>query len=68
VEGVIEGIEMVDGSYLGMGRGSGNTCLEQLLCFFKNPKFDVRPVMEVQGPPQYLTECLCRPQRRSSPA
>jgi len=51
VEGVIEGIEMVDGSYLGMGRGSGNTCLEQLLCFFKNPNFDVRPVMQVQPPP-----------------
>jgi hypothetical protein len=46
VEGVIEGIDMVDGSFLGMGRGSGNTCLEQLLCFFKNPKFDPRPVFD----------------------
>ncbi|KAJ1469012.1 hypothetical protein T484DRAFT_1853324 [Baffinella frigidus] len=42
----VKDVEMVDGSYLGMGRGSGNTCLEQLLCFFKNPKFDVRPVLE----------------------
>ena len=46
VEGVTEGIDMVDGSFLGMGRGSGNTCLEQLLCFFKNPKFDPRPVFD----------------------
>ena len=46
VEGVIEGIDMVDGSFLGMGRGSGNTCIEQLLCFFRNPKFDPRPVFE----------------------
>jgi 4-hydroxy 2-oxovalerate aldolase len=44
VEGVIEGIEMIDGSYLGMGRGSGNTCIEQLLCFLHNPKYDPRPV------------------------
>ena len=34
VEGIIEGIEMVDGSYLGMGRGSGNTCLEQVIFLF----------------------------------
>jgi len=47
VDGVIEGIEMVDGSYLGMGRGSGNTCLEQLICFFKNPKYDPRPIFGV---------------------
>jgi len=47
VEGVIEGIEMIDGSYLGLGRGSGNTCLEQLLCFLHNPKYDPRPVFAV---------------------
>mmetsp|Transcript_19197 Transcript_19197/g.52994 ORF Transcript_19197/g.52994 Transcript_19197/m.52994 type:complete len:735 (-) Transcript_19197:41-2245(-) len=47
VEGIIEGLEFVDGSVLGMGRGSGNTCLEQILCFLHNPKYDPRPIFEV---------------------
>eukprot|EP01065_Artemidia_motanka_P027770 TRINITY_DN32978_c0_g1_i1.p1 TRINITY_DN32978_c0_g1~~TRINITY_DN32978_c0_g1_i1.p1 ORF type:complete len:752 (+),score=239.41 TRINITY_DN32978_c0_g1_i1:58-2256(+) len=43
----LEGVVMVDGSILGLGRGGGNTTTENLLCFLKNPKFKLRPVLEV---------------------
>lgn len=47
VEGIIKGINYLDASIFGMGRGAGNCPLELLLGFLKNPKFDVRPVFDL---------------------
>ena len=37
------GATMVDSTMLGMGRGAGNTCTENLLIELKKRKFDYRP-------------------------
>lgn len=47
IEGVIQGANYVDGSLYGMGRGSGNCCLELLIAFLKNPKHDLTPILKV---------------------
>ncbi len=38
---------MVDSSLAGLARGAGITPTENMLCFLKNPKFKLRPVLEV---------------------
>ena len=45
IEGIIKGINFLDGSIYGMGRAAGNCTTELLLGFLKNPKYDVRPVL-----------------------
>ena len=47
IEAIIAGINRVDATLYGMGRGAGNCPLELLLSFLKNPKFDIRPLLEV---------------------
>jgi 4-hydroxy 2-oxovalerate aldolase len=47
VEAIICGINRLDATIYGMGRGAGNCPLELLLAFLKNPKFDLRPILEV---------------------
>ncbi|MFH1673395.1 MAG: aldolase catalytic domain-containing protein [Pseudomonadota bacterium] len=47
IAAIIAGINFLDGSLYGIGRGAGNCPLELLLSFLKNPKFNVRPVIEV---------------------
>jgi len=47
IEGIIRGANFLDGTLYGFGRGAGNCCLELLLGFLKNPKFDVRPLLDV---------------------
>jgi 4-hydroxy 2-oxovalerate aldolase len=47
IEAVIAGINRLDATIYGMGRGAGNCPLELLLSFLKNPKFDIRPILEV---------------------
>lgn len=47
IEAVIAGINYVDATIYGMGRGAGNCPLELLLSFLKNPKFNIRPVLDV---------------------
>jgi 4-hydroxy 2-oxovalerate aldolase len=44
---IIEGVNLLDATINGIGRGAGNCCLELLLGFLKNPKFDVRPIYKV---------------------
>ncbi len=41
---IIEGVNLLDATINGIGRGAGNCNLELLLMFLKNPKFDVGPL------------------------
>lgn len=47
VEAVIHGANFLDGSLYGIGRGAGNCCLELLMGFLKNPKFNLTPILRV---------------------
>ena len=47
IESVINNINYLDGTIFGIGRAAGNCPLELLLGFLKNPKFDLRPILEV---------------------
>ncbi len=47
ISAIINGINFLDGSLYGIGRGAGNCPLELLVSFLKNPKFKVRPLIEV---------------------
>ena len=47
IEGIIHNANYLDASLYGIGRGPGNCCLELLMGFLKNPKFDLRPVLKV---------------------
>lgn len=47
IEAIIAGVNYLDATIYGMGRGAGNCPLELLLSFLKNPKFDIRPILEV---------------------
>ncbi len=38
---------MLDASVFGIGRGPGNCCLELLLSFLQNPKYKMRPILEL---------------------
>jgi len=46
IEAIIKGANFVDGTLYGLGRGAGNCPTELLLGFLKNPKFDIRPLLE----------------------
>jgi len=47
IEGIIHDANYVDGSLYGIGRGPGNCCLELLVGFLKNPKFDLSPILKI---------------------
>ncbi|MFA6601216.1 MAG: aldolase catalytic domain-containing protein [Candidatus Omnitrophota bacterium] len=47
IEAIIHGANYVDGTVYGLGRAAGNCPLELLLGFLKNPKFDIRPVLDL---------------------
>ncbi|MDT8392045.1 MAG: aldolase catalytic domain-containing protein [Lentisphaeria bacterium] len=47
IQAIIDGADMLDASIFGIGRGAGNCPLELLIGFLKNPKFDLRPVLQV---------------------
>jgi 4-hydroxy 2-oxovalerate aldolase len=47
IEGIIHNANYVDGSLFGIGRGPGNCCLELLMGFLKNPKFNLTPILKV---------------------
>lgn len=46
IEAIICGANRLDATIYGIGRGAGNCPLELLLSFLKNPKFDVRPILD----------------------
>ncbi|MDA3852408.1 MAG: aldolase catalytic domain-containing protein [Spirochaetaceae bacterium] len=47
IQAIIDGCDMLDASAYGIGRGAGNCCLELLTDFLKNPKYDVRPILQL---------------------
>ena len=47
IAGIIRGANYLDGTLYGLGRAAGNCPLELLISFLKNPKFDIRPLLEV---------------------
>ncbi len=49
IEAIINNVNYLDGTIYGIGRAAGNCPLELLLGFLKNPKFDIRPVLELIG-------------------
>ncbi len=46
IEALILGVNRLDATINGMGRGAGNCPLELLIAFLKNPKFKLRPVLD----------------------
>lgn len=46
ISSIINGINYLDASMYGIGRGAGNCPLELLLSFLKNPKFNVEPIIK----------------------
>jgi 4-hydroxy 2-oxovalerate aldolase len=44
---IIDGMNLLDTTINGMGRGAGNCPTELLLGFLRNPKYDVRPIYKV---------------------
>jgi len=47
IAAIDEGVDFVDATIHGMGRGAGNCPLELLLFYLDNPRYDVRPVLEM---------------------
>ncbi|MFA5857853.1 MAG: aldolase catalytic domain-containing protein [Elusimicrobiota bacterium] len=47
IEGIIKGVNYLDGTLYGIGRAAGNCPLELLISFLKNPKFDILPLLDV---------------------
>lgn len=46
IEALVVGANRLDATINGMGRGAGNCSLELLIGFLKNPKFQLRPIIE----------------------
>ncbi|MFC1551034.1 aldolase catalytic domain-containing protein [Candidatus Latescibacterota bacterium] len=47
IEAIIHDVNYVDGTVYGIGRAAGNCTLELLIGFLKNPKYDIRPVLDL---------------------
>lgn len=47
IEAIIHNANYLDGTVYGIGRAAGNCPLELLIGFLKNPKFDIRPILDV---------------------
>jgi 4-hydroxy 2-oxovalerate aldolase len=47
IEAIIHDANFVDATVYGLGRAAGNCPLELMLGFLKNPKFDIRPVLDL---------------------
>ena len=46
IKGIIGGANYLDATMAGLGRGAGNCEMELLLGFLRNPKFNLRPVLD----------------------
>jgi len=49
IEAIIKNTNYVDGTLYGFGRAAGNCPIELLIGFLKNPKYFIRPLLEVIG-------------------
>ncbi|MFH1009109.1 MAG: aldolase catalytic domain-containing protein [Candidatus Latescibacterota bacterium] len=47
IEAIIQGANRVDATMYGMGRGAGNCPMELLIGFLRNPKFHLRPILQL---------------------
>ena len=47
IEAIVLGSNRADATMAGLGRGAGNCPMELLLGFLRNPKFNLRPVIEL---------------------
>ena len=47
IEAIIHDANYVDGTVYGIGRAAGNCPLELLIGFLKNPKYDIRPILDL---------------------
>lgn len=47
IEAIINGTNFLDATIYGIGRAAGNCPLELLMGFLKNPKFDIRPILDI---------------------
>ncbi|MEW5895393.1 MAG: aldolase catalytic domain-containing protein [Candidatus Omnitrophota bacterium] len=47
IEAIIHGANYLDATVYGIGRAAGNCPLELLIGFLKNPKFDIRPILDL---------------------
>ena len=47
IEGIIHNANFLDATVYGIGRAAGNCPLELLIGFLKNPKFDIRPLLDL---------------------
>ncbi len=47
IQAIIDGANMLDASVYGIGRGPGNCCLELLMSFLQNPKYNLRPLLKL---------------------
>lgn len=46
IEAVGDGVDWLDATYAGMGRGAGNCSMELLLGLLRNPKYQIHPVIQ----------------------
>ncbi|MBP5175308.1 MAG: nucleoid-structuring protein H-NS, partial [Treponema sp.] len=46
IEAVGDGVNWLDATYAGMGRGAGNCSMENLISFLHNPKYSLYPVID----------------------
>jgi len=47
IEAIIHNANYLDATIFGIGRAAGNCPLELLVGFLKNPKFDIRPILDL---------------------
>ena len=47
IEAIIHDANYVDGTIYGLGRAAGNCPLELIMGFLKNPKYDIRPILDL---------------------
>jgi len=47
IQCIINEVNYLDSTIYGMGRGAGNCTTELLLGFLKNPKYDIRPILDI---------------------